>query len=114
MVLEDLVQLILKREMEEMLRDDSADMDGSFNGTVPHRDGMEGVQIGDDAQIASQGGAYSASVDTSGGHNADGSHFTQSLLTLQRGIACPTMKPKSMTLTFISSLPGQQCYATSN
>ncbi|PVH76500.1 hypothetical protein DL98DRAFT_293115 [Cadophora sp. DSE1049] len=84
MVLEDLVQLILKREMEEMLRDDSADMDGSFNGTVPHRDGMEGVQIGDDAQIASQGGAYSASVDTSGGHNADGSHFTQSLLTLQR------------------------------
>ena len=86
MVLEDLVQLILKREMEEMLRDDSADMDGNFNRSAPQREGMEGVQIGDGAQIRSQAGAYPTSVDAPVGHSADGSHFTQSLLTLQRGI----------------------------
>ena len=85
MVLEDLVQLILRREMEEMLRDDSADMDGNFHRSAPQRQGMNGVQMGDGAQIASQAGAYPTSVDASSGHDVDGSHFTQSLLTLQRG-----------------------------
>ncbi|KAH6699990.1 hypothetical protein BKA64DRAFT_739230 [Cadophora sp. MPI-SDFR-AT-0126] len=79
MVLEDLVQLTLKREMEEMLRDDSADINGNFNRPVIQRHGMEGVHIGNDARVASQAGAHLASVDASGGHNADGSHFTQSI-----------------------------------
>ncbi|KAK0101736.1 hypothetical protein ONS95_006890 [Cadophora gregata] len=72
MVLEDLVQLILKREMEEMLRDDSAGVDGNLEaGSYQLGNRMDGVQNG--------------AAGASGGHNPDGSHFTQSLLTLQRG-----------------------------
>ncbi|KAG4432313.1 hypothetical protein IFR05_012192, partial [Cadophora sp. M221] len=89
MVLEDLVQLILKREMEEMLRDDHMAFDGISNEAVPNglENVMEGVQTKPNgSQSKGHSGGYPTAPGVACGSapNPDDSHFTQSLLTLQR------------------------------
>ncbi|KAH6721570.1 fungal-specific transcription factor domain-containing protein [Leptodontidium sp. MPI-SDFR-AT-0119] len=116
MILEDLVQLILKREMEEMLRDDSVGIGGISSEVAPDgaENGMEGVQPeGNGSQSEGHPGAYSTALGAGSGcvPNPESSHFTQSLLTLQRGMSAGMRTLELGTLT-ICSFPRQQRHAT--
>ncbi|CAL3965370.1 unnamed protein product [Diplocarpon coronariae] len=88
-ILEDLVQLILKREMEEMLRDNSIHAGTDLQDTAQpgEQSHMDGVQTSSGpCQSGPYPGVYPtafAAPPESTSH-PEGSHFTQSLRTLQR------------------------------
>jgi hypothetical protein len=93
-ILEDLVQLILKREMEEMLRDTSA-CDDTHTATVAvtNHEQVYRRDVHEDSTL--QGVGFSSNsrmqatvIDTNEGTpHPEGSHFKQSLETLQRGMS---------------------------
>ena len=90
-ILEDLVQLILKKEMEEMLVDDSTSSGNALGGSAIHGEELgRGRVQGDLARhgSGSHPGGHLAAFDTVGGEAAhpEESHFKQSLMTLQRGM----------------------------
>lgn len=93
-ILEDLVQLILKKEMEEMLRDDLSS-DQTLLEQEPHAESvMDGQQAGT-VVTANEGPTYNENSD-----------FDQSLKTLQRGMLIfpyllPPMTPTVCSITFI-------------
>lgn len=91
MILEDLVQLILKKEMEEMLHDHSTNNENTFSDpAIPEEYLQGGVLRGEmmPNQSGSRSGIHSATFDTSIQETThhEGSHFKQSLMTLNRGM----------------------------
>lgn len=88
-ILEDLVQLILKREMDEMLRDSFVGGEQRIADPVQQHN-QQGVEEAHPGSANVQPGpsprGYAMDFGASGpSSQPEGSHFTQSLRTLQRG-----------------------------
>ncbi|KAL3418142.1 C6 transcription factor [Phlyctema vagabunda] len=98
-ILEDLVQLILTKEMEEMLDDqtggDENMYDPSISSEQQAQNSVNQVQGSHDGSNANPGlasGVFDPLDDSFA--NPDGSHFSQSLRTLQRGMQSIYLSPR--------------------
>jgi hypothetical protein len=89
-ILEDLVQLILKKELEEMLQDHGTGEENTFNGPENGQQQLQSRHIQGEVPSNERGlqpQTYIAGFDTGleEGSQPGGSYFKQSLRTLQQG-----------------------------
>jgi hypothetical protein len=109
-ILEDLVQLILKKEMEEMLRDHPSNGENiSTSFAMPEEDLHGGRRQGEMTpnRLGSYSGVHPATFDTTSDetpHPGD-SYFKQSLMTLNRGMYSARLLISPIHILIIHSLP---------
>jgi hypothetical protein len=98
-ILEDLVELILKKEMEEMLRDHSTSCENTSTGLAildedPHAGRLQGEMAPHRSE--SHAGVHAAPFGTNEEiPQLESSHFKQSLMTLNRGVYSDQAAEKS-------------------